>query len=469
MSDHPTPAPARTEGEGSTRALVGLIESLRWPELDLEVRHAARRHLLDTVGVMISGCAGDVVRRLAAALPTVGAQGPVPIPASGSRAGVLDMAQLGGTGAHGIELDDGYRQGSVHPGVAVVPAALAAAYGRGVPGTALIEAVVAGYETVAGIARVAHPELRRRGFHATGTVGVFGAAAASARILGLDAALISNALGLAGSRSAGLFAFLRGGADVKRLHAGHAARDGLFSAQLALAGIAGPPDILEGSDGFLQAFAFGDSPAPRVLSLPPDVEFAITDCYVKPYACCRHLQPAVEAMMDLRAAHGLAEDDVQSIEVETYGIAAKHADTDWNSFATAQLSFPFIMALGLRYGEIDLVHFADEVRGDPGIARICDKVRIRTAPDLDRLYPDLRPARVTLETRGGRLVKEAHEALGSRIVPLDDSRLERKFLNLCTPVIGARAAADLAARLWRIEDCPDVSAILDACALRDPG
>lgn len=453
---------------GQTNGLLRFVRELSWGSLDEAVRHAARRHLLDTVGVMVAGCSGELVGRLASVLPTVSPNGPVPVPSGNLRADVLDAAQIGGTGAHGIEQDDGYRQGSVHPGVAVIPAALALAHDRQINGTDLLVAVVAGYESIISIARAAHPELRRRGFHPTGAVGVFGATAASARLLRLDDAMLANAFGLAASRSAGLFAFLRGGADVKRLHAGYAARDGILSAQLAQAGMLGPPDVLEGDDGFLQAFAFGTSPGPRLIALPPDTEFGITDCYIKPYPCCRHLQPAVEALMALCREHRLAEDDVRSIKVETYGIAAEHAHTGWSDFASAQLSFPFIMAIGLRYGEIALEHFDDQVRSDPGIARICAMVSVSTAPDLDRLYPEFRPARVTVETANGRLEKSVSEALGSKLVPLDDAGLDRKFLKMCEPAIGIHGSAELLDLLWNLDTCRDVSQVLDRCA-KQPG
>src|SRR4029077_5284266 len=140
---------------------------------------------------------------------------------------LLDAAFLGGTAAHGIELDDGFRQGSVHPGFTVVPAVLALGYDTGVSGPALIRAVVAGYEIPIAIARACHPDLRQRGFHPTGACAVFGAAVAAGKLRGLTPAQLANAMGIAASSSAGLFAFVNGGADIKRLHAGHASREGL--------------------------------------------------------------------------------------------------------------------------------------------------------------------------------------------------------------------------------------------------
>lgn len=457
-----------THARGETRALVSFVQALRWADLDAEVRHAARRHFFDTLGVMVAGCAGDLNDRAEAALARLRPAGCVPVPGRSRRADPLDAAYLGGVGAHGVELDDGYRQGSVHPGVAVVPALIAAAHGRTVSGAQLLEAVVAGYETITAIAEFCHPDLRRRGFHPTGAVGALGAAMAVGKLLGLDGQQLASALGLAASGGAGLFAFLGGGADVKRLHAGHAAREGLMAALLAREGVSGPPDVLEASDGFFQAFAFGKAASPRLFAMPPHSAFRIADCYIKPYACCRHLQPAVEALMSLRAEHGLAPEDVADILVETYGIAAEHAHTGWGDFASAQLSFPFIMALGLKYGGIDLSHFSDAVRGDAGLAAICARVRVATDAELDAQYPNLRPARVHVTLNSGETLQAyAPEALGSRIVPLDDEGLRRKFLMLTNPVLGAARAQALAGELWALETSDDVGRMLDAAALAE--
>src|SRR4051812_24409031 len=266
---------------GATDALVRFVDKLRYDALPDEVRHYARRHLLDTVGVMIAGAGGDVATRAEAVLAGVRPAGQVPIPGRARRADLLDAAFLGGTAAHGIELDDGFTKGSVHPGCTVVPASLAVGFSKGVSGKTLIEAIVAGYETVTAIGRAVHPDLRHRGFHPTGAVAVFGAAMAVGKLHALSARQLSHALGLAASSSGGLFAFVNGGGDIKRLHAGHASREGLQAALLAERGVEGPPAVLEGRDGFMQAFAFGRGGKARAVEMPPTGPWGVTDCYIK--------------------------------------------------------------------------------------------------------------------------------------------------------------------------------------------
>src|SRR4029079_8306583 len=186
-------------------------------------------------------------------------------------------------------------------------------------------AIVTGYETNICLARACAPELRQRGFHPTSAVGPFGAAMATAKLRGLDATQRAHALGIAASSASGLFAFVGGGGDIKRLHAGHASREGMQAALLAEQGTEGPPNVIEARDVFMQAFAFGRIDKARPIKLPPEAEYGITDCYIKPYACCRHIQPAVEAMFQLLNDEQIAFDDIEKVEVETYKIAAEHA------------------------------------------------------------------------------------------------------------------------------------------------
>jgi 2-methylcitrate dehydratase PrpD len=241
--------------------------------------------------------------------------------------------------------------------------------------------------------------------------------------------------------------------------------------------------VLEARDGFMQAFAAlaseasgqrgylinaraGHSPEPgssaRAITLPPP--FGITDCYIKPYPCCRHIQPAVEALIGVLADENIASDEVERIEVATYRIAAEHAETGWDDFASAQLSFPYLIGLALKFRAIKLEHFADEVRRDPGFAAIARKLTVTAPPDVDRLYPQLRPARVTVTTARGSFTRQADEALGSRIVPLDDSALQAKFLDLVGPVLGTARAKALAEQLWSVDAISDVAPLVESMA-----
>ena len=450
---------------GATATIVKFASSLRHADLADEVRYYARRHVLDTIGVMIAGAPGDVATNAERMLASVRGGGDIPVPGRAKRHDLLDAAFLGGTAAHGIELVDGYRNGSVHAGCTVVPAALSVGYERGASGSQIIEAIVAGYEVAICLARACAPDLRQRGFHPTSVVGPLGAAIAVAKLRGMTPQQIADALGIAASASAGLFAFVNGGADIKRLHAGHASREGIQAALLAELGVQGPPNVVEARDGFMQAFAFGRSDKARAVVLPPDAPFAMTDCYIKPYACCRHIQPAVEALYGLLNDEKIAADDIQHVDVETYRIAAEHAHTGWDDYASAQLSFPYLMGVAARFRSIKVHHFDAETRRDPAFGEFAKRLTITAPAEIDGLYPRLRPARVTVTTPKGKFVRQADEALGSRIVPLDDVGLEAKFIELVEPVLSTARARELAQRLWDIESVKDIRPLVDATAL----
>ena len=453
----------RHPAAGATDTVVGFVSKLRHDALDDEVRHYARRHLLDTVGVMISGAQGNVATQAESVLIATRPAGSVPVPGRARRADLIDAAFLGGTAAHGIELDDGYTKGSVHPGCTVVPAILSAGYVKKASGAQLIEAMVAGYETVTAIGRAVHPDLRHRGFHPTGAVAVFGAAMAVGKLRGLSPQQLSHALGIAGSSSAGLFAFVNGGADIKRLHAGHASREGLQAALLAEAGVEGPPAVIEARDGFMQAYAYNADRA-RPVELPPAVPFGITDCYIKPNPCCRHIQPAVEALIAILNDEKIASDDVKHVAVETYRIAAEHAGTGWDDFASSQLSFKYLMSLALKFRSIKVDYFERrraQRSGLDGAGReIRDQRAARDRPALSEAASGAGDGDDAQRASScGRPTRRS--ARGSSRSTM--TALKAKFIGLVEPVHGGAKAQDLAQRLWSIDADVTPLATGEAC------
>lgn len=446
---------------GPSAGITRLATGLDWHGLPPEVRASARDHLLDTLGVIVAGMPGEVAQATARVLTASGGGGTVRVPGSELVLSADAMAFLCGTAAHGIELDDGYREGTVHPGVAVVPALLALAGTRRVTGPELLTALTVGYEVICATAAAGHPALRQRGFHPTSATGPLGAAMASANLLGLDDPTTASALGIAASHCGGLFAFLGGGGDVKRLHGGLGARGGLQAALLAEAGIGAPQEVIETGSGYAQAFTGG----PMAFDLPPAGPFRILGCYYKPYACCRHLQPAFEAVIEVMQTQGLRPADVQRIEVETYAISSHHADVGWDDFASAQLSFPYLIALAVNRGTAALSDFDDATRAAPWVAETAAKLHVRAAPDLDARYPAERPSRVALLTSRGRFTAERAEAAGSPEYPVTAAMLKDKFLGLTVPVLGQARADSLYDALMSVDTADDVADLLALSAM----
>ena len=223
-------------------------------------------------------------------------------------------ALINGTLAHSLDFDDTHARSSLHASAPIVPAALAAAEMTGAGGEELIPAIIAGYEIQIRLSLALGPTAHYdRGFHPTATCGVFGAAAAAGRLFRLTPEQMEQAFGIALSQSAGSMQFLADGAWTKRFHVGHAAMCGLMAATFAGEGFKGPGNAFEGRAGFFHAYAPDAQPEKAVEELGERWEtMAIA---VKPYPSCRYGHAALDALIDLRAEHGIKPDEIVAVEV----------------------------------------------------------------------------------------------------------------------------------------------------------
>lgn len=454
-------------GGGPTAALCAFAAGLRHADLTDHDRRSVRRHLLDTLGAMIAGASGTPSRIAAGVLAENGCSGDVPVPGFARRTDRLTAAYLGGASAHGLELDDGFRAGSVHPGAPVIPAVLAAAYGTGVSGARVSAAIAVGYELTTRIAAAGHPGSRNRGFHNTSITGVLGATAAVGSLLGMDTNAIEHALGIAASSACGLFAFLQGGGQIKRLHPGMAAREGLYAALLARAGMTGPRSVLEGRDGFFQAYSGSAKLALLIDGLDPSEGLNVGRCYMKPYACCRHIHPAIDGVINILAAEALPAAEIERIEAGTYAIASEHAHGSWGDMATAQLSYQFCVATAARRARVDIADFDDAALTDEATQSLARRIAVSVDPEREASYPASRSAGVAVLARDGRRFETLiDEPRGSAKYPLSDEQVAAKFLTLAGPVLGGGGAEALVRLVGRLEDLAGLEALIDGAAPR---
>lgn len=409
-----------------TRRLAAFVRGLDPDGLDPAVVAAVARSLVDHLAVACAGVDTVAGEAVLAYVSSAGGDGPATVVGTDRRTGPLFAALANGTTAHALDADDGHRAGSVHPGAAVIPAALAVAEREDASGAELTAAIAAGYEATAVTAAAVQPAHRERGFHATATTGCLGAAAAAARLRGLAEDGTAHALGLAGTQAGGLFEFLATGSEAKRFHAGRAAMAGVLAADLAAAGLDGPDTVIEGTDGFARAFA-GDYDLSGFDSLGEP--FEVTRCYVKPYPNCRHVHGPIDAALALRE-RGLDPADVASVRVETYRTAAHHDRTDVETLVDAQMSIPYGVAVALLDGPPGLSAF-DPPRLDGAVRRLLDAVDVVRTDEMDARYPEHRPCRLVVETvDSGEHVETVHEPRGSPDRPLSEVALREKFHDL---------------------------------------
>ncbi len=459
-------APSKSIGRASdaTLRLARFAAELRYEQLADEERRCIRRHVLDTIGAALAGGNQDVTRVVCETFAAAGLSGTSVVPGTASAFDPLSAVYAMATAAHGLEVDDGYRAGSVHPGAVVVPTALIFSAAEGRNAHIFMAAVAAGYETCTRIAEAIHPQSRERGFHNTSVVGPLAAAVTLGVLHGQNADMIERALGIAASASAGLFAFLHGGGEIKRTHAGHAAREGALAALMAERGLTGPTGVLTERDGVFQAFSSLDQAAARFrISQRPEL-LAVTRCYMKPYACCRHLHPAIDAVRHIVGEQKLESSDVAAVEIGTYAIAAEHAHTGWGDMASAQMSFPFCIGVALSGRPLDMADFGDSARKDETILSGAGRVRIAVDQTCHANYPAARSAKVRITTNSGRSFERlVDDPYGSPTNPLDDATVSQKFMRLATPALGevkAREAADAIGQLDDIKQMREVVALL---------
>ena len=308
-----------------------------------------------------------------------------------------------------------------------------------------------------------HPHASRRGFQTTGVVGGLGAAAGVARLLALDAVDVEKAIGIAASTSAGIFSYLTGGGNVKKLHPGHAAREGVLAAMVAKDRVVeGPLGVAETKAGVFEAFG-GITPWSGNAFDHRGGALAITRSYLKPYPCCRHIHPAIDAMLELKQRHDIDPDRVARVDVGTYEAAMPHAALPFDSFTVAQLSFPYVMAAALRTGKVDLDSFAEEARKDPQAAADAAKIRVAADPECCASYPRQGPARVTVVMQDGAVhTLYVAQPLGAPENPISDEDLAAKFRMSVKAHLPARDADRAIDLVWNLDGAASVRELVDA-------
>jgi len=439
--------------------------SLRDASLPPEALHAATRCLVDWFAATVPGGVEPPATLLVDAFAEEIDHGKSQLVPSGRKATARAAAFTNGAASHSIEFDDIYRDAIYHPGVVTIPAALALAQSRGLTGSALLRAIIAGYEvgTRIGVAvNPAHYEF----WHTTGTVGCFGAAAAAAAALGLDAERTAHALANAGTMAAGLQQAFRADCMGKPMHAGHGAEVGVTTALAAERGVTGALDILEGARGFGAAMSQGVDWETALTGLGS--RYNITAMTQKNHAACGHVHAAIDAVLILKQQHKLTVDRIKRITARTYGKALEVAgNTDARTVFEAKFSLPYCLAAAMVVGSVRVDAFSEARLRDPAIHRLMGRVAMEVEPTLDAAFPRQRAAIVEIETTDGeRHTHYAPTRKGDPDAPLSDAELNDKARELMAPVLGAAATEDFLASLWRIERAGDLATLVPALSSR---
>lgn len=442
-----------------TSDLAQWASKLQSNNLPDEVTHQVKRFVLDYFGAVLPGSTMPTSRAaqryFSSTEKGVGDSGVV-----GTQLHLAPhtAAFINGTAAHGLEIDDGYTPGSYHPGAACLPAVMAVAQALKSSREDVISAIVVAVEASCRLARAGHPHTWQNGFHNTAINGVFGCALGAGRLRGLDHKKMTWALGLAGSFAGGLFEFLAQGSEVKRLHPGKCAHDGVVVSGLAELGVDGPVTGIEGENGYFKAFAGGRADLDSVCR-DLGQTYELLNTYVKPYPCCRHLHAPMDAVVALKQSHSFSAEDVSRIVIQTNRNAAKHNHQHCETLLDAQMSIPYAVAATLLLDDIGLTAFGQQWRNDAGVIRLMGLITVEVSDDMQQSYPLKRPARVIIDLKDGRSLSYVQsQPYGEPDNPLDDEALTRKFRAICDPLLGAELSEQISDACWAL-DLPRIFAL----------
>lgn len=383
-------------------------------------------------------------------------------------------AMANGTAAHSLELDDVVNEASLHPAVAIMPAALAAAHLAGCSAKELIAAIATGYEVMIKLGVALDPAAHyARGFHPTGTCGTMGAAITAAKILKLDQKAMINALGIAGSQAAGSMEFLSDGAFTKRLHPGWAAHSGIIAALLARENFTGPGTIIEGRFGFLHAYSSG-SKSGKVLQDWGD-PWEVLRTSIKPHACCRYKQGPIDGILKIVRENNIDASQIEKVIIGIlkagFALIAEPEEQKSNpkSVVDAQFSMPFGAAVAILYGKATLDEYTLESINSARVRKLMKKISCVEDPELEKEFPKKWPAAVTLLTKDGKTYSSRIDyPKGDPENSLTWDELIDKFRNLVSPVFFEVKQNEIIARVKSLEKEQNLK-VFSLLLLKDQG
>ncbi len=442
-----------------TRELAAFTSALRYADLPAATVDMAKRLLLDGLGCMLAGSRGALGLNATAMVRGMGGLPQATLITDLQPASVRDAAFVNGMCLYSVGLNDIHKPAGAHPGGCIIPALLAVGEWQRTPGEVLLAAMTAGYEVAGRVGRAVYPSHRKRGFHPTGTCGTFGAAATAARLLGLDAAHMASALGIAGSQAAGLYECHHDGTSTFIFHAGRAAQNGVEAALLTQAGFTGPATVLEGSKGFFRATSDVFDVAAAMAGFGQKFELDATS--FRPYYGCNSTIAASGATAQMLNSTRINPEQVGHVTAYCHPVVAQdNGDGDPQTLIAARLSLPFNVALVLVNGDVLSTDLDEQTMWNARIRGLLPKIEVVVDTKMTRYG-----CRVHLRTTDGRVDERTiREPRGSDASPLLWVDVVEKFHRLVRPLGNAEGQQQVVDAVENLEaiDAPALMAALRA-------
>ncbi len=445
---------------GATARIAEFVAKSRWEDLPHQAVEQAKRAILDSVGVTLAGSVEPSARIIQKVAEAEGGAPVATVLGTRMKTGSVWAALANGIAGHALDFDDTNFAMMGHPSVPVLAAALAAGELTLTNGRALLHAFLLGFEVETTLGEVVNPAQYQRGFHATGTLGTLGAAAAASKLLELDPVQTRHAIGIAASQASGLKQNF--GTMTKPFHAGHAARSGLLAALLAREGFTASEVILEGAQGYFRVLeSQTKDPTAALGCLGAPWKILASGVAVKPYPSCALTHSIIDAMLELRETHRIIPEEVREITVgvapSVPNILIHHVP---RTGLEGKFSAKFCAAAALVDGRIGIATFMDAKTADPRVRAVMKKVQIVVDPTLSADQERQAWTRVTVSLADGRILEvPPREVRGHPSVPLSREALRTKFEECATVVLTRQRAGRAAEMLETLEGCPDLRSL----------
>ncbi|MBP1845623.1 2-methylcitrate dehydratase PrpD [Rhizobium petrolearium] len=442
-----------------SRELAKRVVALNPAGFDPEAVKWARNAIADMIGCTLLGAPTETAE--AARMPDLYGAGPCLVLGRRERLGMLDAAFVNGTAGHALDYDDTSKSLSGHPTVIIIPGLLALAESRGATGKAFVNAYIIGVEAATRFARGVNFQHYEKGWHPTATLGIFGAAVAAAVLMELSEDEIANAISISASLASGLKANF--GTSTKPLHAGIAARNGLFAALMASKGVNGSPVALEHPQGFLEVFnGAGQYNPDRMLDRWAEpLDLMAPGISIKKYPCVYSAHGAIDAAIKLHNGPIGDSSPIRDVLVRMHPRRLlPHVRNPATSALNAKFSLPYAVSRGLVNGAVLLDHFEDAALHDPEVSRVMGTIRMEPHDDDANDYG----AEVVVTLSDGSVLRQAVAAPLGRgpETPLPQDMLEAKFTDCARRSLTVAGTAGVFDMIMRIDALPGVANLTDA-------
>lgn len=439
-----------------TRTLARYIVQSKPGDIPVPVRHEAARALLNWSGCAIGASRHETIENMLAAVLPFAGPAQAGILGRSERVDILHAALVNGVSSHVFDFDDTHAR-AIHPSAPVYPALLALAEWKGISGADLVHAFVVGVEAECRVGLSVFPEHYNVGWHITGTAGVFGAAAAAGKLLGLNEQQMAWALGIAATQSSGLREMF--GSMCKSLHPGRAAQNGLMAALLASRNFTSSEQAIEAKRGFGHVMSTRFDPS--IITADWGKRYELSSNMYKPFACGLVVQGTIDGCIQLRNEYQLTPEMIERVDLKVSPIVFElTAKENPQTGLEGKFSVFHAAAVALRFGMAGEAQFSDACVLDPVTVTLRRKVRIEQDASIGRVQ-----SHVFIRLKDGRtLERRVEQALGTLERPMSDADLEAKFRGLADGILTKKQADEIIRLCWAVETLPDAGAIARAAA-----